>query len=474
VSTLDLAAFTVDAVHSRLGEAAWQALGRNETTPARRATASGDALDTWIRLFLLHDSVAARAVPEVAEWLALGVVEHDGDTGQVVALVEVRPYGDDWNDWWVVCDRTPGFDGHHEPLRPDFVLGVSEASSSLARLTHRQRVDRVLDLGTGCGVQSLHASTQARTVVATDINPRALELAALTASLSDVSVDLRLGSFYEPVAGERFDLITTNPPFVVSPPDGERLVYRESTLDLDGVVRHVVQGAADHLTPNGWCQVLAAWCEVEGESWRDRLRGWIEPTGLDAWVVCREVIDVPTYTEIWLADAGGTGASDHVERYDRWLSWFEEQQVTAMCFGWINVRRADRREPVVRLEHFTAPVDDPFGPTLLAWADAVDALEGGDPLDQHWRVAEGVVQETAGSLGAEDPSAIFIRQLRGMGRRRQVDTVEAALVSSCDGDLSAGQILDAIAHLLDLDATEVRETYRETVAELAAEGFLRP
>ena len=47
------------------------------------------------------------------------------------------------------------------PIRPDFVLGVSSASSTLAQLTVRDPVGRALDLGTGCGVQSLHLARHA-------------------------------------------------------------------------------------------------------------------------------------------------------------------------------------------------------------------------------------------------------------------------------------------------------------------------
>ncbi len=77
-------------------------------------------------------------------------------------------------------------------------------------------------------------------MVATDVNARALRMARFNAALNDLSaIDVRDGSFFEPVAGERFDLISTNPPFVISPATGERLVYRDSGLPGDRVVeRH--------------------------------------------------------------------------------------------------------------------------------------------------------------------------------------------------------------------------------------------
>ena len=96
-------------------------------------------------------------------------------------MIDIRPYASDDGDFWVVSDLTPNLDTVVNPMRPDFVLGVSAASTTLAQLTIRRPVGRALDLGTGCGVQSLHLAGHAEQVVATDLNPRAIMLARLTA-----------------------------------------------------------------------------------------------------------------------------------------------------------------------------------------------------------------------------------------------------------------------------------------------------
>ncbi|MBD1269570.1 methyltransferase [Aeromicrobium tamlense] len=467
--------FTVDAVHGILGDAAWRALARNETVPGLRATADGSTLSTLIRLFQLQAAVP-RASAEAAfgdAWetaLALGLVELDGDEAR--ALLDLRPYGDETHDWWVVCDLTPGLDGRENPRDPSYVLGISEASSSLAQLTVRPQVDRALDLGTGCGVQALHLATHSRDVVATDVNRRATDLTRLTAAINGVDLDVREGSLFEPVAGERFDLISTNPPFVVSPPEGDRLVYRETGFPGDDVVRRIVTQAPDHLNDGGWCQVLAAWIHEDGVPWQERLASWIEPTGMDAWVVQRERVDLPEYAEMWLADAGLRHAPGHLERYDRWLSWFAEQRIEAMGFGWITLRKAGRATPQVRIEEWTGPVAQPVSSEFAAWAGRTDALDTGDLLDRAWRVGDDVVQETAGPVGAPDPAIIRAVRMGGLRPTRQLDTIEAGLVSASDGDLTAGQLLDAIAQLLEQDAAEVRRTYEPAVRELVADGFL--
>ena len=201
-------------------------------------------------------------------------------------MLDVRPYADDDRSWWIVSDLTPGLDGADRRMRADHVLGVSSASNSLAQLTIRDHVSSALDLGTGSGVQAMHLTQHAGRVVGSDLNPRCLDLAALTAGLNEVSVDLRLGSLYEPVAGERFDLIVSNPPFVISPGTQGLLTYRDSGLPGDEVVRRVVTQAVDHLNPGGWCQVLANWVHERSGAWERAARaGWIESTGCDAWVV---------------------------------------------------------------------------------------------------------------------------------------------------------------------------------------------
>lgn len=464
-----------------LGATAHAALSRNETTPGLRRTDDGSPLAALTRLWLLQATVPAadadRALPGLVEPLvAEGILERSGE--QVRALVDVRPYADDEHDWWVLSDLTPGLDGRGLRVGSDHVLGISSASTSLAQLTVREPVERALDLGTGCGVQALHLAAHAREVVATDVNERALWLTRLNAELNDAfaggRLDVREGSLYGPVTGEQFDLIVTNPPFVISPATGEQLVYRDSGLPGDEVVRRVVTGAPEHLRPGGWAQVLANWVIERDRPWDERLREWIEGSGCDAWVVQREVADPAEYVELWLKDAGLHGASDYAERYDAWLTWFEEQGVEAVGFGWLNLRRTDR-EPVLRFEEWPYEVEQPLGPEVAAWGRRVDlerSLDDEALLATRLFVRSDVRQETFGEPGAEDPERIVLRQQRGLRRARSADTMEAALVGACDGDLTVGAILEALSALLERDAGEVRAAYLPVVRELLVEGFL--
>ncbi|WP_433014448.1 DUF7059 domain-containing protein [Kribbella sp. CA-294648] len=467
-AAFDAAVYTVEGVAERLGAQGNQALGRNETTLAFRRTAAGDPLDTLIRLFLLQRAVprelAEKALPgALDQMIALGIIKEAGH--QLAAALDVRPYAEDDRHWWVVADLTPGLDGRREPMRPDYVLGIAPASLSLVKLTVPIEAEKALDLGTGCGIQALHLADRIGHIVATDVNPRALQLTRWTAALNRVELDVRDGSLYEPVEGERFDLIVSNPPYVIAPPAAdERLTYRETGFAGDAVVEQLVRQAPQHLTDGGWCQLLANWASVRGQDWQERIAGW---TGdRSAWVVQREQLDPAEYVELWLRDAGLHGRPEYTSRYDAWLRWLDEQQVEAIGMGWINLHNTVGS---LDAEEWPYEIEQPIGPHVLDRFERTEALPA-DLTGLYLTMADDVVQETAGPPGAEDPATIVLRRQRGMRRAEQVDTVLAGFVGACDGDLSVGQILDALASLLDRD--DLHGDYLPKIANLIREGFL--
>ncbi len=463
--------FTYAAVADLLGPRAHDALGRNETTPAFRRTTEGSPLETLVRLFLLQHPVplasAEAALPGLVDRLAAeGIVERS--VGEVAARLDCRPYAADDTELWVVSDLTPGLDGGPQRVGPDHVLGISGASTSLAQLTIRAPVGAALDLGTGCGVQALHLAGHADRVVATDVNRRALDIARFNAALNELdTIEVREGSYFEPVAGERFDLIATNPPFVISPATGERLVYRDSGMPGDRVVEHIVREAPRHLTEGGWCQVLANWAIEADQPWDERVATWLDP-GCDALVVQREVVDPAAYVELWLKDSGHHGAEDYLARYDTWLAWFEEQGIEGIGFGWVNLRNGGGTHSLLDWPY---DVEQPIAPAIAEWGTTTGLDIG---LDTRLLARPDLLQETVGPVGAEHPETIVLRQQRGFRRARTADTVVAGLVGACDGELSVGQILAALADLLDLDVEESRTTYLPMVRELVDEGFLLP
>ncbi|MET9344154.1 methyltransferase [Nonomuraea sp. NPDC003804] len=448
--------YTIDGVRDRLGDMAASALAREELVPALRATRSGDPLDASIRLWWLGVPVPAAELP--FEVMESGLVEFDGDS--VRATVHLQP----WDEHgYVVSDRKvrPG----DPALRPDHVVGAGGASANLAQLVTRRPVERALDLGTGCGVQVLHLADRASRIVATDVNPRAVELARLSWRLSGITgVDARVGSMFEPVEDELFDLVVSNPPFVIAPGGG--LTYRETGAAGDDFCRDLVLRAPAHLAQDGHAHFLANWLHVEGEDWRDRVGGWVGATGCDGWVVERDVQDPAGYVELWLRDAAEQGTPAYTSRYDEWLSWFEANKVEGIGFGWITLRNAGALDPVVRVERLTHRVSLPVGDYVEDVLDSIAAAHRTRDLEQaRLRVAEGLLDERIGAPGAEDPARIVLRQTRGLLRSTDVGTVEAALAGVCDGQLALGPLLNVIAELVGDGEQLLADTLRPLIAE---------
>ena len=115
--------------------------------------------------------------------------------------------------------------------------------------------ERVLEIGAGLGLAAVLAARAGARVVATDIVPEAVETVRVNAMLNGVAVDARVGDGYAPVAGERFDLICTNPPQMPTPPARVRhdAVAAADNGGLDGweLIDRVIAGAAEHLAPRG-------------------------------------------------------------------------------------------------------------------------------------------------------------------------------------------------------------------------------
>lgn len=464
------AGYTVGGVRELLGAVAGGALARDEVVPALRATRGGSPLEVLIRLFWLQVPVAADAIA-ADELAAAGLAEVSG--GELRALLRVEPVedvGGEGHAGYVVSDLK------HRPgagvPAGDHVVGTGGASGNLARLVIHRGVDNVLDLGTGCGVQAVHLAGRnpAARITATDVNPRALELAAMSFALSGVDgAELLEGSLLEPVRGRRFDLIVSNPPFVVAPEKGPRFTYRESGMAGDDFCRALVREAPEHLDDGGYCQLLANWLHVDGVPWEERVAGWVD--GSDAWIVQRDVQDPAEYAELWLRDSCEAGTPEYRARYDEWLAYFERQKVVGVGFGWITLRRSER--PVVRrVEELRHAVEEPVG----AYAeDVLDGLRKGAEFStgcgQLLAAAPGLVQEQVGPPGADDPERIVLRQTGRLRRAAGVGTVEAGLAGVCDGTLPLEPLLDAIAQLTGMDPGQVRAHADVVLPELVADGF---
>ncbi|SUZ62761.1 uncharacterized protein METZ01_LOCUS15615 [marine metagenome] len=138
--------------------------------------------------------------------------------------------------------------------------------------------ESVWDMGTGAGAVALSLAAEGTwtRVVATDVSPEALSVAADNAERYDLGghVEFREGSLFEPLEeGERFDVIVSNPPYIA---EGEKGELQPEVRDweppealfagADGldVIRQLVAGAPKHLLSGGLLALECGLGQAEG------------------------------------------------------------------------------------------------------------------------------------------------------------------------------------------------------------------
>jgi hypothetical protein len=487
------ARFGVDTLATLWGSEADAALHRGQRVPAFRALAALPRYSraaTLARVFVLGGTVSAElfaeAVPRLGVGGAIGLrlVEVVGDA--VRPLVDLRPYsfvdGTGVGSWWIASDLGELIVGG--ALREDHVLGVGGASTTLSGLMLGTPVEAALDLGTGCGIQAMHAARHSVRVVATDISQRALDFASFNARLNGIrNIEFRLGSLFEPVAGERFGHIVSNPPFVITPRTAgvPAYEYRDGGMVGDDLVRAVIAGVADHLLPGGVAQLLGNWEYRDAggspkQDGLDRVRGWVDASHLDAWVVEREVQGAALYAETWIRDGGMRPGQEFDRLYGAWLDDFEERGVDRIGFGYLTLRSPIGATRLQRVERLDGPIGSGLGihiaESLADW-DWLAGLSDEGLGRTHLRVAADVTEERHYWPGAEDPTVMALRQGGAFGRTVPLDTGLAALVGACDGELSVRAIIAAIAELLEVDQLALARDLIPRVRELVITGFLR-
>ncbi|WP_018587507.1 methyltransferase [Salinispora arenicola] len=474
-SALTRANFTSNGIAGRLGSQATGGMARNDFRAALRATEDRDPLATLIRLFVCeqtepYDAVATAIAPlPVKEALAGGLVERYGDG--LRRGLDLEPYGD---DWWVLAD-VPASSHPGRALPAEHVLGIGGATQTLIGATVRRPVESALDLGTGSGVQALHLSTHARRVTATDLSERALRFAATAAALNGQDWELLRGDLTAPVAGRRFDLVVSNPPFVVGPGTTTH-VYRDSGRVGDAIGAELAAAAPGLLTEGGTMQYLANWVHVAGEDWTERVTGWFAGSGLDAWVIQREVADPMAYVNLWLADVGETASP---EQMAEWLDWFDAHKVEAIGFGIVSLRRAGHDDPVVRVEELRQLVEAPLGDRVADWFDRQEWLRVRDTdglLAARYRAADDLQLRQEATMG--DEGWAVDRQVlampRGLRWTEEIDPIVLALVGGADGRLPLRDQLALLAAAHDVAPGELAEAAGPIVAHLVERGFVEP
>lgn len=443
---------------------------------ALRRTAEPSPLHVLIRTFILglpmsEEAVRAAVAPVSIEWLReVRLIKRVG--GAVRAVARLSP----WRDLVLLSDFLPPYS---QALRSDFVMsGTSPSSVSLSRLTLRQRVGTALDLGTGAGTHALLAASHADRVVATDTNFRALNFAWMNACLNGIgNVSFKPGSFFEPVAGEQFDLIVSNPPFVISPQS--RLMFQNPGLGGDAVSELVVRQAPAHLNEGGCAVSLISWTHENEEDWGVGPCRWAEGNGCDFWLLYSTSEGPLEYAAHALRQTEAIRSARYAAQLASWIDYYRQQNIGRLALGAAILRKRQASRHWARCENLSGvTLSTEAGEQFQRIFAAEDFLAGSTDGDEllGWPVVlhpDHVLEQrlVAGQEGWVCQSLV-LHAAHGLERRMTIDGRVLAFLSHCDGKRTVGELIAHVAAEAAVDFGTAKASGLPLVCRLLRAGLL--
>jgi SAM-dependent methyltransferase len=437
-TALDGAGFTAAALRKVLGTGRGPLLRRRDHAVYRlRLERDGSPVVPLVRLFAMGDAVEQaereRAVGAAAQTIVdLGIARVSGTS--VTATVRLVPH----DDLLVASDRGDVDTG------AEHVAGVHGPSAMLAHLTVRRPVRRALDVGTGNGIQALLLARHAEHVVATDLNERALAFAELNAALNGVSnVELRAGSFLEPVVGERFDVAVANPPYVISPESS--MLFRDSGLPRDAVSAELARSFPSALDDGGYATMMVSWVQ-QGPDPTARPRSWLGDD-CDAWILHWSTTDAIAAAAAWNREQ--TDDRAYAEAVERWLAYYEQEGIDAVAYGAIVFRRRTTGRVCVKAAELPRSPVMPASEQLQRMFANEDALDGRDDAAlAESRIAlvpeARIVQTVRLADGWRTVDAELVLE-GGLGLRGALEGAALSVALGLDGSVPLREVFDRVA-----------------------------
>lgn len=430
----------------------------------------GSPMDILIRLFTLAEGVAGdaalRALGEcAAELTRLEFLATAG--GLVYSRYQLIPI----RGGWVACDfmKPRPEIGEEGSAGAGYVMGIGPSTLLLRGLTPPVKKGRVLELGCGIAWLSAQLRQAGLEVVSADLNPRALRLAEFQARLRGIDgMDLRQGDGFAPVAGETFDLIVSNPPYVQSP-GGER-VYREGK-EGESILARLLRDLPYFLAPGGIAVVLVNWSHRDAESAvEEGPLAWVPEAGLRRWLFQNDTWSPTDYAWLWIGqDPKFTGDAALAEMR-RWLDFYQAQGVGALSGGFLVLQRCEPGEEWTRVD--SREVKDLLpaaGAEVMTILENETWLQRGVTeetlLSTRYRVPDGLCAEMAMELGEKGWQHRTIR-LQSPGKLAydgQIDENLLRLLELCRAGMPP---LEMVRELREKPEFSEMEGIETSVAEL--------
>jgi SAM-dependent methyltransferase len=470
---LTAAGYTDEALRGLVGGTGHSPPTEGAAALALAKAAGGSPLETFILLFLIGAPVGREATRRAIRPMSLRCWEQAGliaeKEGVVRGLVRLVPF----RGFWLAYDRP------ERKRQSDYVMGVALTTLRAMDIAIRRPVRTMLDLGSGCGTHALLAARHCGRVVASDINPRAVEFTRFNAALNDLKNIVAVGGdLFDPTAGEAFDLILSNPPFVIAA--GPHRLYRDGGVPGDAFCQRLVAGAPAALETGGFCQILCNWVHSGKVDWKERLAEWFEGTGCDAWVMRVETEDAAAYAGKWIRMTETEEPAGFAEAFRRWMDHYAEQGIEEVSTGVITMRKSTQGSSWLRIDDTPPSILGPCGDDIeLVFAlrdflethpDDAQLLE----MKPHVSPVVRMHQHLSPSEGSWGMANIELRREQGLGIGATIDPYVAGLVGRCDGQHTLKELIEELARAMGQDVEAVNGQALGVVRQLIENAFLVP
>ena len=422
----------------------------------------------WLGVPLKSSRVAGQIPDEIlALMLQSGLLKAEGEELHPRAMLLHI------DDFLVASDHARAIDRKELEM----VLWPNPTSKFLGRFAVKRHSRATLDLGTGSGILSLNASRFSDTVVATDLNQRAVDCARFNCRLNGIeNIEILAGDCFEPVKDRRFDLILSNPPFFITPQS--EYVFCENPMELDGLCRRLAKEAHDHLHEGGYMQMLCEWAQLKGQPWEERVAEWLEGTGCDAWVMKGLTQDPEEYAQQRIKETSEDPSRD-AANYDGYMNYYRRRGVEAIHDGVIVIRRREGMN-WVRIEEVPSTPKGELGEmivstfaahTLMQQIDDDEKLKALKPrMAPNVRLEQVCVQHQ-GEWRAE---ALTLRLISGFPFHMNVQPLVAEFLVTCDGERTAGEAIQRFASQANAPVEAVQKECVGIIRKLLERGFMVP
>jgi hypothetical protein len=328
-------------------------------------------------------------------------------------------------------------------------------------------------------VLGLLAASHSQEVIATDSNPRAVAFSRFNAQLNGIdNLSCRAGSLFEPVAGERFDLIVSNPPFVLSPTT--RFLFRDAGIRGDEFCRRLIRSAPSFLEEGGYCQLKCNFAHRPGEDWKEGLTRWFDGLRCDVVVWVEIAEDISDYAMRWIVSTEAHDADQLPDLYQQWMDYYHAQKIEAVSYLLITLRRREDRNNWTHIDGTPRGIAGPCSAELLATFALRDSCgpvaDKGLLLEKRLRLAADVHIQQRHAMTSRGLQVVETQLEKTGGSRfaMRVEPQVAGFVARCDSTRTVREILAEMESALGDEDEFVKGKGIEIIRSLMDRGILLP